>query len=118
MTIDARKHSGTATPIALLALALALGSLPPAATAASNAATKKEPNTMKTSTAPLDPAPTTGSDAIRPFQVHVPDADIADLRRRIAATRWPDKETVSDRSQGAPLDPFQKLVRYWGTSYD
>ena len=118
MTIDARKHSGTATPIALLALALALGSLPPAATAASNAATKKEPNTMKTSTAPLDPAPTTGSDAIRPFQVHGPDADNADLRRRIAATRWPDKETVSDRSQGAPLDPFQKLVRYWGTSYD
>ena len=56
--------------------------------------------------------------AIRPFQVDIPDEAIVDLRRRIAATRWPDKETVADQSQGAQLDKLQALVRYWGTGYD
>jgi hypothetical protein len=56
--------------------------------------------------------------AIRPFRVKVPQADIADLRRRLAATRWPDKETVADESQGAKLAKLQELVRYWGTDYD
>ncbi len=56
--------------------------------------------------------------AIRPFVVDVPDADIDDLRRRIAATRWSDRETVTDQSQGAPLEKMQALVRYWGTDYD
>ncbi len=46
-----------------------------------------------------------------------PDADLA-LKRRLAATRWPDKETVADRSQGAPLARLQELVRHWGTDYD
>jgi pimeloyl-ACP methyl ester carboxylesterase len=55
---------------------------------------------------------------IRPFHIHVPDAALADLRRRIAATRWPDRETVPDRSQGAQLAKLQELVRYWGTDYD
>ena len=57
-------------------------------------------------------------DAIRPFHVNVPEKDLVDLRRRIAATRWPDRETVDDRSQGAQLAKFQELVRYWGTGYD
>ena len=56
--------------------------------------------------------------AIRPFRVNVPDAELADMRRRLAATRWPDKETVSDQSQGAPLAKLQALVRYWATEYD
>ncbi|HET6332112.1 MAG TPA: epoxide hydrolase, partial [Polyangiales bacterium] len=56
--------------------------------------------------------------AIRPFHVNVPDADLADLKLRLAATRWPDKETVTDQSQGAPLANLQQLVRYWGTNYD
>ena len=56
--------------------------------------------------------------SIRPFRVHVPDSDLANLRRRIAATRWPDKETVADASQGAQLARLQELVRYWGTGYD
>mgnify|MGYP003694565551 CR=1 FL=1 len=56
--------------------------------------------------------------SIRPFRVHVPDTDLAELRRRIAATRWPDKETVADASQGAPLARLQELVRYWGNGYD
>jgi pimeloyl-ACP methyl ester carboxylesterase len=56
--------------------------------------------------------------AIRPFRISVPEAELIDLRRRIAATRWPDRETVNDRSQGVQLARLQELVRYWGTDYD
>jgi pimeloyl-ACP methyl ester carboxylesterase len=56
--------------------------------------------------------------AIRPFSVQVPEEALADLRRRLAATRWPDKETVTDQSQGAQLAKLQALVRYWGHGYD
>ncbi len=56
--------------------------------------------------------------AIRPFQVNVPEKAIVDLRQRIAATRWPDREIVTDRSQGAQLAKIQALVRYWGSGYD
>src|ERR1700745_1069541 len=56
--------------------------------------------------------------AIRPFRADVPEEAVADLRRRLAATRWPDPETVPDQSQGAQLDNLQALVRYWGTDYD
>ncbi|MGZ4379912.1 MAG: epoxide hydrolase family protein [Gaiellaceae bacterium] len=55
---------------------------------------------------------------IRPFHIDIPDAELVDLRRRLAATRWPDKETVADQSQGAQLAKMQELVRYWGTDYD
>jgi Epoxide hydrolase N terminus len=55
---------------------------------------------------------------IRPFHISVPDEQLVDLRRRIAATRWPDRETVNDRSQGVQLAKFQEVVRYWGTDYD
>lgn len=61
-------------------------------------------------------APTDG--AIHPFRVQVPEEQLVDLRRRIAATRWPDMETVSDRSQGNQLGKLQEIVRYWGTEYD
>jgi pimeloyl-ACP methyl ester carboxylesterase len=56
--------------------------------------------------------------AIRPFRINVPEAALVDLRRRVVATRWPDKETVKDQSQGVPLAKLQALVRYWGTDYD
>jgi pimeloyl-ACP methyl ester carboxylesterase len=59
-----------------------------------------------------------GAAAIRPFKVHYSDDQLADLKRRIAATRWPDKEVVSDQSQGVPLATMQKLARYWGSDYD
>ena len=55
---------------------------------------------------------------IRPFHVNVSEAELTDLRRRIKATRWPEKETVADTSQGVPLAPLQDLVRYWATDYD
>ena len=56
--------------------------------------------------------------AIRPFQVGFPEADLTDLLRRINATRWPDRETVTDDSQGVRLALMQDLARYWGTDYD
>jgi hypothetical protein len=56
--------------------------------------------------------------AIRPFHVDIPEEELADLRRRLAATRWPDPETVPDQSQGAQLSRLQGLVRYWSTDYD
>ena len=55
---------------------------------------------------------------IRPFRVDVPDEAIADLRRRIAATRWPSRELVADRSQGVQLATISELARYWATDYD
>src|SRR6187549_3289251 len=55
---------------------------------------------------------------IRPFQVDIPEEQIEDLRRRIAATQWPEKETVGDSSQGVPLALMQDLARYWATEYD
>ena len=55
---------------------------------------------------------------IRPFRVDIPEEKLTDLRRRIAATQWPDKETVADQSQGVQLETIQKLARYWGTEYD
>jgi pimeloyl-ACP methyl ester carboxylesterase len=64
------------------------------------------------------PAPAAESDAIRPFRVNVPEQDLIDLRRRVLATRWPDRETVTDQSQGAQLAKLQELARYWGTDYD
>jgi hypothetical protein len=56
--------------------------------------------------------------AIRPFRFNVPEAELAELRRRVLATRWPDRETVADQSQGIQLAKLQELVRYWGTAYD
>src|SRR5438270_4075502 len=73
-------------------------------------------STLPSSSAQTVPA---GDDtAIRPFRVDVPEAALVDLRQRVAATRWPERETVADRSQGVQLAAFQELVRYWGTDYD
>ena len=57
-------------------------------------------------------------DTIRPFEFHASEEDFADLKRRIKATRWPERETVSDNSQGVPLDLMQDVARYWATDYD
>jgi pimeloyl-ACP methyl ester carboxylesterase len=63
------------------------------------------------------PAPA-GAESIRPFQFHAPDEALADLRRRIAATKWPERETVTDASQGVQLATMRELARYWQTDYD
>jgi pimeloyl-ACP methyl ester carboxylesterase len=59
-----------------------------------------------------------GQNSIRPFRIEFPDEALSDLRRRISATRWPDRETVSDDSQGVPLALMQEVAGYWGTDYD
>ena len=59
-----------------------------------------------------------GQTSIRPFRIEFPDEALSDLRRRISATRWPDRETVSDDSQGVPLALMQEVAGYWGTDYD
>lgn len=58
------------------------------------------------------------SQAVRPFHIKVAEAEVKKLRQRILATRWPDKETVTDRSQGVQLEQIKALVHYWGTTYD
>ena len=58
------------------------------------------------------------NDSIRAFRVNIPDTELADLRRRIAATRWPTKELVNDRSQGVQLATLKELAQYWTTEYD
>jgi pimeloyl-ACP methyl ester carboxylesterase len=60
----------------------------------------------------------TETQAIRPFRFHASDQALTDLRRRIQATRWPEKETVTDQSQGVPLATMRELARYWATDYD
>jgi pimeloyl-ACP methyl ester carboxylesterase len=67
-----------------------------------------------------DVAQQAGSDnaAIRPFHVNVPEAELTELRRRIKATKWPDKETVSDATQGVQLAAVQAIAAYWGSAYD
>jgi Epoxide hydrolase N terminus len=62
----------------------------------------------------------TGSDetTVRPFHVNVPEAELTELRRRINAARWPERETVADDSQGVPLAMIQELARYWTADYD
>ena len=59
-----------------------------------------------------------GDMAIRPFSFRASDEDLADLKRRIVATRWPDRETVDDDSQGVQLATMQKLADYWASEYD
>jgi hypothetical protein len=67
--------------------------------------------TVKPTSAPTTPG-------IRPFTIETPQAELDALRGRILATRWPEKETVDDHSQGVPLATMQKLARYWATEYD
>jgi pimeloyl-ACP methyl ester carboxylesterase len=59
-----------------------------------------------------------GDGSIRPFHVNIPQDQLVDLRRRVLATRWPERETVTDRSQGVQLAKIQEIVRYWGKDYD
>src|SRR5580704_15089990 len=78
---------------------------------------------LNTQTAVAAPAPqreqATDKNAIRPFQRRrVPEAELVELRRRINATRWPERETVTDATQGVQLATIQALAQYWATEYD
>ena len=67
---------------------------------------------------PASTVPAATGEAIRPFRIDIPEKDLVDLRDRLAATRWPEKETVSDDSQGVPLATMRELVHHWQTDYD
>jgi pimeloyl-ACP methyl ester carboxylesterase len=67
---------------------------------------------------PAEPGAAAEDTTIRPFQVSIPDEDLDDLRRRLAAARWPSRELVADRSQGVQLATTQELARYWASDYD
>ncbi len=67
---------------------------------------------------PINKASAAPSDAIRPFKINIPEKQLVDLRHRLAATRWPDKETVDDDSQGVPQAMLRELVHYWQADYD
>src|SRR5271165_5347425 len=88
------------------------------------AQTKKSETNQKEDTMTQASTTQTGSkqandnNAIRPFHVNVPEADLTELRRRINATKWPERETVTDASQGVQLATMQALSRYWGSDYD
>jgi pimeloyl-ACP methyl ester carboxylesterase len=72
----------------------------------------------ETSATPQRSEQTGDKNAVRPFQVNVPEAELDELRRRINATKWPEREVVSDASQGVQLATIQKLARYWAEDYD
>jgi pimeloyl-ACP methyl ester carboxylesterase len=72
---------------------------------------------MKQETVSTEPVTVIEDTSIRPFEIVVPDEAIADMRRRIEATNWPERETVDDSSQGVPLETMQALARYWATDY-
>jgi pimeloyl-ACP methyl ester carboxylesterase len=78
----------------------------------SNTSRKEDTRTQTSATQAADKT------TIRPFRVNVPEAELTELRRRINSTRWPDREPVSDESQGVPLATIQELARYWATDYD
>jgi pimeloyl-ACP methyl ester carboxylesterase len=99
----------------MMGLAVTFG---PAALGGPFAHTKSEANPKENTTTKTGASPVADSTAIRPFHSSFPETDLTDLRRRINATRWPERETVTDASQGVQLATTQKLARYWGTDYD
>jgi pimeloyl-ACP methyl ester carboxylesterase len=80
--------------------------------------TTSEGNTMTQTTATQRSNQATDKNAIRPFRVNFADTELAELRRRISATRWPERETVADATQGVQLATTQALAQYWATNYD
>jgi pimeloyl-ACP methyl ester carboxylesterase len=79
---------------------------------------KREDDMTQTSAMPQGTKLPADKDAIRPFHVNVPEAELTELRRRVQATKWPERETVTDASQGVQLATTQALARYWATEYD
>ena len=103
MTISEVQHTGTRRPVAQrwrIIMSVITGFTLPAAHGDAQGATAADDN------------------AIRPFHISVPQAALDDLRRRVLATQWPEKETVADTSQGVQLAPMRELARYWATNYD
>ena len=99
----------------VLSLSLSLSAMAAAAHAQTSAPGDAQTFAPVSATVSVQPSE---DKSIRPFHVNIPEEQLVDLRRRIAATRWPDRETVDDQSQGIQLAKLKSLVEYWGTGYD
>ena len=110
--IDAHKRLRRISTTRRSMAAIALFALAPVAGHAERANGAPAPRLLSAAEAAVD------ASAIRPFSIDIPSVALDDLRQRILATRWPDKETVSDPSQGVQLAKVQELARYWATEYD
>ncbi len=116
MTFEHPQHRVTAAT----ALGLLLIASPGYAQSVAPATEAPTMTSQSQSTAPTSARPRTAAEgtAVRPFRIRVPKGELVELRRRIMATRWPDKETVGDHSQGVPLAMVRELARHWATDYD
>jgi len=114
MTFKKVPHQG---PVFRIAGFAAFAVLLLAASSYSQTLLRKE-ITMSQSAVLIDAAPSIASDAIRPFHFNATKEQLADLRKRVAATKWPEQETVSDTTQGVQLKTMQELAHYWATGYD
>ena len=119
-TSHRKRNRNTAISIITFALSFGLPGLigPSHAQSYRSGVDQKKISTTQTTAVQSENEEPTAESQIRPFRVNIQEEALIDLRRRIAATRWPDKETVADQSQGVQLAKLQELVRYWGTNYD
>jgi pimeloyl-ACP methyl ester carboxylesterase len=104
--------------LAAAIVAIALAGLGLASTSVRRADTAADTTNVAAMATATIAAPPDNNGGIRSFRVSVPEAALVDLRTRIAATRWPERETVADASQGVPLATMQELARHWATEYD
>jgi hypothetical protein len=109
-----KRRSFVAIPVGVGVFGLAVFARPSFAQTAPTADVRASINSPLSATPPM----LTEDKSIHPFRISVPEAQLIDLRKRIAATRWPDKETVNDESQGIRLAEMQALVHYWGNGYN
>ena len=101
-----------------LAMALSPAAIGEAFAESKSANASNEGTTTRISAAERGGQPAADGTTIRPFHVNFSEAEVTELRRRVNATRWPEKETVTDTSQGVQLETTRALARYWGTDYD
>jgi pimeloyl-ACP methyl ester carboxylesterase len=117
MTSKKQQHDRDMSRAASIAAAI-FGLLLFAASSFAQTVTREETAMAQLNTLQLHPVPQAASAEIRPFHIKVSEEQLVDLKRRIAATKWPDRETVSDASQGVQLATMQALAKYWATDYD
>ena len=117
---DDRSRRGFLKTSSMLGLAVAFGPAVIGKPFANSAfqTTRKEDVTPHGNAAQRDGEEMAADETIRPFHAHFPESEITDLRRRIKATRWPERETVNDASQGVQLATTRKLADYWATSHN
>ena len=117
MTLETVQHKWRMFRVPRL-VATSFGLLLVAASSYSQTVIKKETTVSQLSTLQLDAVPQTATAEIRPFHINFSEEQLTDLRRRIVTTNWPERETVSDTSQGVQIATMKKLARYWATDYD